>query len=56
MAKYQVETYYTCSFKVTHYLDGVNEKELSNLEEFRTRDRKNCRDKNIGRIEVFVES
>ena len=31
-------------------------KELSNLEEFRTRDRKNCRDKNIGRIEVFVES
>ena len=32
MAKYQVETYYTCSFKVTHYLDGVNQKELSNLE------------------------
>ena len=32
MAKYLVETYYTCSFKVTHYLDDVNEKELSNLE------------------------
>ncbi len=32
MAKYQVETYYTCSFKVTHYLDDVNQKELSNLE------------------------
>ena len=32
MAKYQVETYYTCSFKVTHYLDDVNEKELTNLE------------------------
>tara|TARA_B100000287_G_scaffold298145_1_gene281340 strand:+ start:940 stop:1767 length:828 start_codon:yes stop_codon:yes gene_type:complete len=32
MAKYQVETYYTCSFKVTHYLENVNEKELSNLE------------------------
>ena len=32
MAKYQVETYYTCSFKVTHYLDDVNEKELANLE------------------------
>ncbi len=32
MAKYLVETYYTCSFKVTHYLDSVNEKELSNLE------------------------
>ncbi len=32
MAKYQVETYYTCSFKITNYLDDVNEKELSNLE------------------------
>ena len=28
MAKYQIETYYTCSFKVTHYLENVNEKEL----------------------------
>ena len=26
MAKYLVETYYTCSFKVTHYLDDINEK------------------------------
>ena len=32
MAKYLVETYYTCSFKVNHYLDNVNEAELSNLE------------------------
>jgi ribonucleoside-diphosphate reductase alpha chain len=32
MAKYLVETYYTCSFKVNHYLDNINEKELSNLE------------------------
>ena len=32
MAKFLVETYYNCSFKVTHYLDDVNEKELSNLE------------------------
>ena len=32
MAKYLVETYYTCSFKVDHYLDDINEKELSNLE------------------------
>ncbi len=32
MAKYLVETYYNCSFKVTHYLDEVNEKELSDLE------------------------
>tara|TARA_B100001123_G_scaffold321630_1_gene360737 strand:- start:500 stop:1327 length:828 start_codon:yes stop_codon:yes gene_type:complete len=32
MAKYLVDTYYTCSFKVTHYLEDVNEKELANLE------------------------
>ena len=32
MAKYLVETYYNCSFKVSHYLDEVNEKELSSLE------------------------
>ena len=25
MAKYLVETYYTCSFKVDHYLDDINE-------------------------------
>ena len=32
MAKYLVETYYTCSFKVNHYLDDVNENEIANLE------------------------
>ena len=32
MAKYLVETYYTCSFKVNHYLDNIDESELSNLE------------------------
>ena len=32
MAKYLVETYYTCSFKVNHYLDDLNETELKNLE------------------------
>jgi len=32
MAKYLVETYYTCSFKVSHYLEDINEKELTNLE------------------------
>jgi len=32
MTKYLVETSYTCSFKVTHYLDEINENELSNLE------------------------
>ena len=32
MAKYLVETYYTCSFKVDHYLDNINEDEIANLE------------------------
>ena len=32
MAKYLVETYYTCSIKVSHYLDDINETELSKLE------------------------
>ena len=32
MAKYLVETYYTCSFRVSHYLDDINEENLNNLE------------------------
>jgi len=32
MAKYLVETYYACNFKVSHYLNDINETELSNLE------------------------
>ena len=32
MAKYLVETYYTCSFKVNHYLNQIDENELQNLE------------------------
>ena len=32
MAKYLVETYYTCTFKVNHYLDDINETELNSLE------------------------
>ena len=32
MAKYLVETYYNCSFKVSHYLDEVNSEELQKLE------------------------
>tara|TARA_S200000501_G_scaffold260182_1_gene244161 strand:- start:107 stop:931 length:825 start_codon:yes stop_codon:yes gene_type:complete len=32
MAKYLVETYYTCTFKVNHYLDEISETELKNLE------------------------
>ncbi|MDA9731631.1 ribonucleotide reductase [Candidatus Pelagibacter sp.] len=32
MAKYLVETFYTCTFKVSHYLDKIDDKELENLE------------------------
>ena len=33
MAKYLVETFYTCSFKVNHYLNELSEKELEKIEE-----------------------
>ena len=32
MAKYLVETYYNCTFKVSHYLDEINDTELKKLE------------------------
>ena len=32
MSKYLVETYYTCSIKVSHYLDDISENTLKNLE------------------------
>ena len=32
MSKYIVETYYTCTFKITHKLDELNEKKLADLE------------------------
>jgi ribonucleoside-diphosphate reductase alpha chain len=32
MSKYTVETYYTCTFKIVHNLDELNEKKLSELE------------------------
>ena len=33
MAKYLVETFYTCTFKVKHFLDKIDQKELNNLEQ-----------------------
>ena len=33
MSKYLVETFYTCSFKVRHYLDELNENQLSKLDQ-----------------------
>ena len=32
MSNYLVETFYTCSFKIIHKLDDLNEKNLSELE------------------------
>ncbi len=32
MAKFLVETFYTCSFKVSHYLDDIDEKNIQNIE------------------------
>ncbi len=32
MAKYLVETHYTCTFKVSHHLDSLNDKKLKELE------------------------
>ena len=32
MAKFLVETYYTCSFKVSHYLDDIDEKSIQKFE------------------------
>ncbi len=32
MAKYLVETYYTCSIKVSHYLEDISQNTLKNLE------------------------
>ena len=32
MAKYLVETYYTCSFKVSHYLEELSQNDIQNLE------------------------
>ena len=32
MSKYLVETYYTCTFKVKHYLDDISNKQLDSLD------------------------
>ena len=32
MSKYIVETFYTCTFRITHKLDELNEKKLSEIE------------------------
>ena len=37
------------------HLDLLTKEELSNLKEFKRRKRKNCRGKNIGQVEVYIE-
>ena len=32
MSKFIVETFYTCTFKITHKLDELNDRKLSELE------------------------
>ena len=44
------------SITLLEHLDLLSKKEISNLDEFRKRERKNCRDKKIGQIEVYIES
>jgi ribonucleoside-diphosphate reductase alpha chain len=63
MAKYLVETYYNCTFKVSHYLDEVNTHELKNLEKrddgkFEIIDVKldNRKTKNLEKVSKVVEN
>ena len=42
MSNYLVETFYTCSFKIVHKLDEINEKKLSELE-----------NRNDGKVEII---
>ena len=42
MSKFLVETFYTCSFKITHKLNELNEKKLSELE-----------NRNDGKVEII---
>jgi len=42
MSKYIVETFYTCTFKIVHKLDELNEKKLSELE-----------NRNDGKVEII---
>ena len=44
------------TLKLLEHLDLLTKKELARLNEFRKRDRKNCSDKSIGQIEVYIEN
>jgi ribonucleoside-diphosphate reductase alpha chain len=67
MPKYLVETFYTCSFKVKHYLDELNEDQLSKLDQredgkfeiidvkLDARKTKNLENKNIANLNSLSE-
>jgi len=62
MAKYLVETYYNCTFKVSHYLEKINDTEIKNLEKrddgkFEIIDVKldNRKTKNLDKVEKVTE-
>tara|TARA_B100000287_G_scaffold403684_1_gene425716 strand:+ start:403 stop:1227 length:825 start_codon:yes stop_codon:yes gene_type:complete len=66
MAKYVVETYYTCTFKVKHYLNDISNNQIDKLDKrddgefeildvkFDKRNTKNL-EKNTGKVEVKYE-
>ncbi len=63
MAKYLVETYYNCTFKISHYLDEINDSEIKNLEKredgkFEIIDVKldNRKTKNLDKVGTIVEA
>ena len=62
MAKYLVETYYNCAFKVSHYLDDISNENIQNLEKkedgkFEILDVKldNRKTKNLDKVENKVD-
>ena len=67
MAKYLVETHYTCSFKVSHYLDSINEENLNSLEnndegkfeiidvKLDNRKTKNLQDSKSSKVEIVAQ-
>ena len=48
MSKFLVETYYTCTFKIIHELDELNEKVLEDID--------NRKDGNVEVIDVTVNN
>jgi len=52
MTKYLVETYYTCTFKVIHHLNDINETELNRLSQECKKLSLNCKKGDLGLIDL----